>query len=104
MLHVIATIEVADGKRDQFLTEFRRLIPLVRQEAGCLEYGPAIDVASGHASQGAVRDNVVTVIEKWINLAALKRHSAAPHMQEYRTRVKELVVRSSLQVMQSVPT
>ena len=102
MLHVIATIQVADGKREQFLTELRRLVPLVRQEQGCLEFGPAVDVPSGHASQGPVRDDVVTVVEKWINLAALNRHSAASHMQDYRTRVKELVVRSSIQVMQSV--
>lgn len=64
MIHVIATIELAPGKREAFLTEFRKLVPLVHQEAGCLDYGPTIDVASGIAAQAPPRNDVVTVVEK----------------------------------------
>ncbi len=30
-------------------------------------------------------------MEKWENLAALKAHSVAPHMQAYRVNVKDYV-------------
>ncbi len=100
MIHVIATIELAAGKREAFLAEFRRVVPLVKAEAGCLDYGPAIDVPSGLAAQPPVREDVVTVIERWENLEALRAHLAAPHMQDYRARVKGLVARTQVQVLQ----
>ena len=100
MIHVIATIEVKPGKRDAFLAEFHRVMPLVRAEAGCLEYGPTVDVASGIGAQGPLRDNVAVIVEKWESLAALQAHLQAPHMAEYRVRVKELVVYVQLQVLQ----
>ena len=100
MIHVIATIEVAPGRRDSFLTEFRRLVPTVRAERGCLEYGPAIDVAPALPMQGAPRPDTVIVVEKWADAEALKAHLAAPHMTEYRERVKDLVRNVALQVLQ----
>jgi quinol monooxygenase YgiN len=100
MIHVIATIELVDGKRQAFLQEFRKLVPFVRAEAGCLEYGPAVDVASGIGAQVPLRENVVTVVEKWADLPALKAHLVAPHMQEYRPRVKEIVKSTTLQVLE----
>ncbi len=100
MIHVIATVEAAPGKRSDLLAEMQKLVPLVRAEAGCLEYGPAVDVPTGLASQGPPRDDVVTVVEKWEGLDALKAHLAAAHMAEYRTRVKHLVVKVTLQVLQ----
>lgn len=100
MIHVIATIELADGKREAFLEEFHRIVPLVRAEEGCLEYGPTIDVATGLAAQAPPRDNVVVVVEKWASLEALRAHLVAPHMTAYRPRVKDLVVGVNLQVLQ----
>src|SRR5438445_3056689 len=92
MIHVIATIEVAPGRREAVLAEFHKIVPLVRAEAGCLEYGPTVDVPSGLAAQVPPRDNVITVVEKWASLDALHAHTVAPHMTEYRPRVKDLVV------------
>ena len=100
MIHVIATIELVEGGRDAFLDAFRALVPKVRAEAGCLEYGPTVDVASGIAAQGASRPNVVTVVEKWSDLAALKAHLVAPHMEEYRPKVKHLVRSTMLQILE----
>ncbi len=102
MIHVIATVEVQAGRREAFLAEFRRVVPLVRAEPGCLEYGPTIDVAAGLPVQTALRDDVVTILEKWEGLDALRAHLATTHMQEYRSRVKDLVVRVQLQVLQPV--
>lgn len=100
MIHVIATVETVRGKREDFLKEFHRLMPLVHAEKGCVEYGPTVDVASGIAIQGALRDDFVTIIEKWSDLEALKVHLAAEHMKEYRARVKDFVVKTQLQVLQ----
>ncbi len=102
MIHVIATIELNPGTRDAFLAEFRKLVPQVRAEAGCLEYGPAVDVASGAAAQPRVRENVVVVVEKWTDLAALDAHSKAPHMDAYRPKVKAFVKTVTLHVLTPV--
>jgi quinol monooxygenase YgiN len=100
MIHVIATIELAEGQREAFLREFRALVPKVHAEAGCLEYGPTVDVISGIGAQIAQRPDVVTVVEKWRDLASLQAHLVAPHMQEYRPRVKHLVRSTTLQVLE----
>ena|SRR5579871_715140 len=99
MIHVIATIELVPGKKREFLEEFHRLVPLVRGEAGCVEYGPTADVAAELPRQIPVRENVVTILEKWEDLAALRAHLVAPHMGPYREKVKGLVSSVSLQVL-----
>jgi quinol monooxygenase YgiN len=100
MIHVIATIDVTAGRREAVLAEFHRIAGLVRAEAGCLEYGPAVDLASGAPSQIPLRENVVTVVEKWESLDALRAHFTAPHMLEYRGHVKDLVTRVQLQILE----
>lgn len=100
MIHVIAPITVADGQRDAFLQAFGELVPKVRAEDGCIEYGPTIDVAADFLPQSAARENVVTVVEKWENLDALQAHLSAPHMVEFRERVKQIVQAIDLQVLQ----
>lgn len=100
MIHVIATIEVQSGKRDQFLAEFQRIVPQVRAENGCIEYGQTVDLPTGIPAQAPVRDDVVVVVEKWQSLDALRAHMAAPHMADYRLRVKDLVQGVQLQILQ----
>lgn len=102
MIHVIATVEVVPGQREAFLAEFRRVVPLVLAESGCLEYGPTLDVPTEIPVQIAPRAEVVTILEKWESLDALRAHLASPHMQEYRVKVKTLVARVQLQVLQPV--
>jgi quinol monooxygenase YgiN len=99
MIHVIATIELVPGTRAAFLAEFHKLVPQVHAESGCLEYGPAVDIASELSAQIPLREDVVTVVEKWTDIAALKAHLVAPHMMEYRPRVKDMVKGTTLQVL-----
>jgi quinol monooxygenase YgiN len=100
MIHVIATIKLSPGKRAEFLKEFHALVPLVKAEAGCIDYGPAIDIASGHPAQPAPRDDVVTVVERWKDLEALRAHSVAPHMLAWREKSKGLVQGLDLLVLE----
>jgi quinol monooxygenase YgiN len=99
MVHVLATVEVAEGVRDAFLAEFHQIVPTVRAEDGCLEYGAAVDLATGQKAQPPVRDQVVVIVEKWRDLPALEAHLAAPHMTAYRARVRHLVLKTTLQVL-----
>jgi quinol monooxygenase YgiN len=101
MVHVIATITAQPGRRDELLAEFRKLVPQVHAEAGCIEYGPAVDVDSGLDAQQRVGDDSFLVIEKWENLQHLHDHLAAPHMAEYRETVKDLVSSVTLNVLQN---
>ena len=100
MIHVIATIEVVAGTRDAFLAEFHNNVPNVKAEAGCIGYGPAVDLPTGIGAQIPIRENVVTIIERWESLDALNAHLAAPHMATYREKVKDLVKGVTLQVLQ----
>ena len=100
MIYVIATIDVKPGKRDAFLAEFHRNVPNVLAEKGCIEYGPNVDVKTEIKAQIPLRDDVVTIVEKWESLKALQAHLVAPHMAAYRERVKEIVVGSKLQILE----
>ena len=99
MIYVIATIELAEGKRDDFLKRVSRLVPEVRAEKGCIEYGPAIDFQTGIKAQMPLRDQVVVMVEKWDDLKSLEAHLTAPHMLKYREDVKGMVVKIQLQVL-----
>jgi quinol monooxygenase YgiN len=100
MIHVIATVETAPGRREDFLAAFAELVPDVGAESGCLEYGPAIDLATSIADQPALRENIVTVIEKWESVEALRKHLEAPHMVRYRRTVKDVVLGVSIRVLE----
>jgi quinol monooxygenase YgiN len=100
MIHVIATVTVQPGRRDDFLEIFKALIPAVKAEAGCRAYEPTVDVDAGLRSQGDLRGDVVVIVETWESLAALQAHLQAPHMLTYKEQVKDLVAGVDLQVLQ----
>ena len=100
MICVIATIEVAESRREDFLTAFTEIMPEVHEEKGCIEYGPMLDVPTNIPAQPDVRDNVVTIVEKWESLDSLEAHLMAPHMLEYRKKVKDIVTSTRLQILQ----
>ena len=100
MVHVIATIEVVEGKRDKFISIFKENLPNVLAEDGCLDYGPTVDLDSGIPVQMPVRDNVVTVVEQWESMDHLNAHLAAPHMATYREQVKDVVTGVTLQILE----
>jgi len=100
MIHVIATIELNEGCRNAFLDEFHKLVPDVLAEDGCLEYGPTVDVETDLPPQLPLRDDVVTIMEKWESVDALKEHLGQPHMAEYKEATQDLTKGVTLQVLQ----
>jgi quinol monooxygenase YgiN len=99
MVYVIATVELNPGGKDKYLTELKRVMPLVHKEKGCLKYGPTVDVPTGIPIQVPQRENVVTLIERWESVDALKLHLTQPHFLEYRERVKDVMKTVSIQVL-----
>jgi len=101
MIHVIATVETHPGKMREFLEYFSGvLVPQVRQEDGCLQYVPTVDVPNPLPKHPEPRENIVTIVESWASLEALEAHRNAPHMHEYRAVVQPMVARTSIQVLQ----
>ena len=100
MIHVVATIQVQPGRREEFLAIFRTILSDVRAEQGCVEYGPAVDVDADLAAQPGIRPDVVTVLEKWESLEALRAHLAAPHMVQYKEKVRDLVENVVLHILE----
>jgi quinol monooxygenase YgiN len=99
MISVLASITVKPGCREKFLAIFKSNVPAVIAENGCLEYRPTVDAPAGLAPQKLDAD-LVTIIEKWSSLDALRLHLTAPHMATYREKVKDLVSGVSLKVLQ----
>jgi len=99
MIHVLATVELVEGKRDEYIKKAQELIPKVRAEKGCLEYGIAIDIPASHPKQVPLRNNVVTFVEKWADLKTLEIHGQSPHMIAWGKENQSIVKAVTLQIM-----
>jgi len=99
MVHVIASIDIKEGRVAEFLDIFKANIPHVLKEKGCVEYVPTIDLPAGLAPQ-ELAGNVVTIIEKWESLEDLRAHLSAPHMLVYQQKVKNIVEQVTLKVLE----
>ncbi|MEJ1974976.1 MAG: putative quinol monooxygenase [Acetobacteraceae bacterium] len=89
MIHVVAIITTKPGQRETVLAAFRANVPAVHAEAGCIEYGPAIDVETG--ARDTLGPDTFVVIEKWESMDALKAHGASAHMAAYAAKTKDLL-------------
>ena len=98
MIHVIAQIDLAPGKRSRFLAELQQIVPLVLAETGCIEYGAAVDASTDLERQHRSPDRV-TIIEKWDTIHHLQDHLAAPHMLTYREQVSDMIITAQLNIL-----
>ena len=101
MIHVLAQIETLPDHRDDFLAEFAQVAILVREEAGCIEYGAAVDTPTDISVQNQLGENAVLIIEKWESVEHLEAGLfVAPHMSQYRIRVRPHVKGVMLRVLE----
>ena len=84
MIHVIANIELFLNKKNDYLEKLKKVVPLVRDEPGCLAYGPAVDFQTDIPIQEPPHDNIITIIEAWSEIKALKAHLETDHMKAVR--------------------
>ena len=100
MIHVIAIITAKPGQRAAVLETFAANRPAVLAEAGCIEYGAALDIEDmGTAAYGP---DAFVVVEKWESVDHLKAHAVAPHMKAYGTKTKEMVASRVIHVLKPV--
>jgi quinol monooxygenase YgiN len=99
LIHVIAVITAKPGMRENVLREMHANIPAVLAEDGCIEYGPAVDAPSVGPFQSEIGPDTFFVMEKWETLDALKAHAAAPHMQAYGARTRDMLASRVIHVL-----
>lgn len=99
MIHVVAIITAKAGQRDAILEAFRGNMPAVHAEAGCIEYGPAIDAEGAGGIQTKFGPDTFLVIEKWESLDDLKAHGASPHMAAYAAKTKDRIASRVIHVL-----
>ena len=91
MIHVVAILTAKPGMRAAVLEAFKANMPAVHAEAGCIEYGPAIDAPGIGPVQTKLGDDTIVVIEKWESAEALAAHGKAPHMAAYAAKTREML-------------
>jgi quinol monooxygenase YgiN len=99
MIHVVAIITAKPGNRDAILQAFRANMPAVHAEAGCIEYGPAVDADGVGGFQTKFGADTFLVIEKWESLDHLKAHAGSPHMAAYGAKTKDLIASRVIHVL-----
>ena len=99
MIHVIAIITAKPGQRAKVLENFAANRPAVLAEAGCIEYGAAIDADPALSIQTKYGPDAFVVVEKWESMDALKAHAAAPHMAAYGAKTKELLASRVIHIL-----
>ena len=97
MIHVIALLTAKPGKREEVLAAFRANMPAVHAEAGCIEYGPAIDAEGGPGAKFGA--DTFVVIEKWESLEHLGAHARSPHMAAYAAKTRDLLASREIHVL-----
>lgn len=83
LVYVMALITGKDETKSDLAKELSAVVPIVRQEKGCLRYD---------LHESAEGKPVFMFYETWESKEALAAHSKAPHMMEMREKIKGLVV------------
>jgi quinol monooxygenase YgiN len=99
MIHVLAVITAKPGQRSSILEHFNANVPAVHAEAGCIEYGAAVDSAYPLPFQTAYGPDTFVVVEKWESMDALKAHAGTAHMVAYGAKTKELVASRVIHIL-----
>ena len=82
MLLVIGRVRCEPEHREELVALLERMQSDSRREAGCIRYGFFAAVED--------EDSFIAV-EEWEDREALDRHFAEPHLQEFATKLLELV-------------
>jgi quinol monooxygenase YgiN len=102
VIRVIAVITVKPGRREEVLAAVRGVVPAVRAERGCLEYGAVVDAEGFGAFQAKLGPDAYFVIETWESAEALKAHAIAPHMKAFGEKTKDLIASRAIHVLSPI--
>lgn len=101
MINVVTTVYIKKGKNSDFLKKFKAVLSKIKQEQGCIEYFAAIDLDTKIPIQ-KLENNVIMILEKWVDIKCLHDHLNAPHMIKYLKEVQNLIENVSIKVLQEV--
>ena len=101
MIHVIASIFIKKGKWSDAVKIYESFVPKVMSEKGCIMYCPTADYETKIQTQKKEK-NIITVIEKWENIASFNAHLSAPHVLKFREDVQDVVEKVSIKVLKDV--
>ncbi len=74
VLSIVAIITAVDGQEEFIKEEVLKLVPITRQEAGCISY---------NLHQDKQNSSSFVFYENWTNAEALKAHLSNTHMQHF---------------------
>ena len=81
MIIVEGSARITDGTWDQAIAAMEAMITASRSEPGCIEYAYSRDLLD---------PNLLRIIERWKDKAALVSHFAEPHMAVFRSALAEI--------------
>lgn len=81
MIIVEGSARIPEGAWDLAHSAMETMIKASREEPGCLEYAYSRDL---------IDPNILRIIERWKDKAALVRHFAEPHMAVFRSALAEI--------------
>jgi quinol monooxygenase YgiN len=81
MIIVAGTVRIPEDKFDAVLDVARATIEATRQEAGCIVYSFARDLAD---------NGLLRIYEEWESRAHLEAHFQQPHMHPWRAKLSEI--------------
>ena len=99
MIHVIAIICTKPGRRAEVLEHFRAIVPAVRAEKDCIEYGAAVDETDGGSIQTRLGPDTFVAIQKWESVKAFRAHGSAPHSLAYDATVRDVIAGRDIHVL-----
>jgi len=102
VIHVVAVLTAKPGQRETVLKHFAANRPNVLAEAGCIEYGAAIDTEGMGPIQTPFGADTFVVIEKWESVDALQAHFKAPHMAAYAEKTRDHVANRVIHILEPV--
>jgi quinol monooxygenase YgiN len=97
MIHIVAVLTAKIGHRGSLLALFQSIVPAVREEPGCIEYQPMIDLPFSPAKFGA---DTLVVIEKWQDQAALDGHNDGAALKAFLDKAKPLLAQVDVYLLQ----
>ena len=100
MIYSIVTMIIKKGKMEEFLTECRKIRPLVLAEEGCLMYDYTREIDTDSNRQEPVNPDRITLYEKWATQEALDFHNSMDYMEEFGKRVA--LLRESVRIRTGV--
>ena len=81
MIIVEGSARIPEGAWDTAIAAMETMIKASREEAGCIEYAYSRDLLD---------PNLLRIIERWQDKAALVSHFAEPHMAVFRAALAEV--------------